>query len=80
MTESEHDSLMDKVQNTEVRKGSQHACSSECACRDPNHLFISLTPTIYFPTPSIFLPTGRYDACAIFEAAIRGLETTKVMM
>lgn len=34
MTESEHNSLMEKVQNTEVRKGSQHVCSNECAFRD----------------------------------------------
>lgn len=47
MTESEHDSLMDKVQNTEVRKGSQHACSNECACRDPNHIYISHTNDLF---------------------------------
>ena len=30
MTESEHNSLMERVQSTEVRKGSQHVCSNEC--------------------------------------------------
>lgn len=41
MTESEHKSLTEKVQSTEVRKGSQHVCSNECAFRDPLYVFIA---------------------------------------
>lgn len=40
MTESEHGSLLEKVQSTEVRKGSLHTCSNKCDAEDHQHLLI----------------------------------------
>lgn len=40
MTESEHDSLLEKVQSTEVRKGRPCTCSNDCTVGGHQHLLI----------------------------------------
>lgn len=46
MTEEEHNSLVESVQRTEVRKGSQHGFSNKFALRDPWCLFVVIRSRI----------------------------------